>query len=189
MTKRLEIIETPDYLLAVFGNPDALYNTSIQELINRGWVKGYKPLNGAPELDLPLIPEMVVGEDVDFAEMFYILLKQTYHTFDTWPEAKEYRKSKSATKSFSENDLRRAMIKARKNQQYPFSFPETDDEIIQSLKQPKIPKWFVAETEYDCCDRYQNCKSCDATAEMINLKLKTTKTNGKTYLVGKYSNE
>jgi len=51
---------------------------------------------------------------------------------------------KAATKVYSEEDLRKAMIKARKNQQFPFSFPETDDEIIQSLKQPKTPKWFFA---------------------------------------------
>jgi hypothetical protein len=63
---------------------------------------------------------------------------------------------------------------------------ETEKEwskFIQSLKQPKTPKWFLAETIrlncYDDCMTKECQEHCDKT-------LKTTTTNGKTYLVGKY---
>jgi hypothetical protein len=54
------------------------------------------------------------------------------------------------------------------------------DEIIQSLKQPKTPKWFVAEKE----TKYKpKQKIEDPPYEDV---LKTTTINGKTYLVGTY---
>ena len=59
--------------------------------------------------------------------------------------------------------------------------------LQQSLSQPKSPITFMFETEYDCCNRYENCKGCDATAEMINLRPKTTtNSQGQTVWVGKY---
>jgi hypothetical protein len=60
MKTEFKIVETADYILAVSGNPDGLYNTFIQELINKGWVKAYQPKGNTPELDLPLLPEIVI---------------------------------------------------------------------------------------------------------------------------------
>ena len=53
--------------------------------------------------------------------------------------------------------------------------------------QPKTPTHFEFEMEYDCCGRYVNCKGCDATAEMINLRHKTTtNSQGQVVACGKY---
>jgi hypothetical protein len=63
---KLEIIETRDYILSVSKNLDQLlYNTSIQELITKGHVKAHLPKGNAPELDLPLLPEMGVEDDAE----------------------------------------------------------------------------------------------------------------------------
>ena len=63
----------------------------------------------------------------------------------------------------------------------------TAEYLLLSLSQPKSPITFMFETEYDCCGRYENCKGCDATAEMINLRPKTTtNSQGQTILLGKY---
>lgn len=65
---------------------------------------------------------------------------------------------KAATKTYSEEDLRKAIELAVDKGRFWISSPIADDEykeelsntkedIIQSLKQPKIPTWFFAETE------------------------------------------
>ena len=59
--------------------------------------------------------------------------------------------------------------------------------LINFLSQPKYPIGLECEMEYDCCGRYQNCKGGDATADIINVRLKTTSNSqGLTILVGKY---
>lgn len=59
--------------------------------------------------------------------------------------------------------------------------------LINFLSQPKYPIGLECEMEYDCCGRYQNFKGCDATADIINVRLKTTSNSqGLTILVGKY---
>ena len=152
------------------------------------------------KLELPLLPEMVVEDNVELelkdfkssnvldilnmgninylsnGDIVYnpdlLFIKRN----DRW-----FSKHKSATKIYSQKDMEKCFIAGGKSARNINN--QGFDEFIKSLKQPK---WFVAETEYDCCNRYQNCKGCDATAEMINLRLKTTSKNGKTYLVGTY---
>ena len=59
------------------------------------------------------------------------------------------------------------------------------EDFIQSLKQPKTPKWFVAEMERDY--KYRLCGTEKKDGGFYGFsKLKTTTINDKTYLVGKY---
>jgi hypothetical protein len=213
---KLQRIETPDYILAVSdkkikerdliiinGNIKTVQDIDEEnnEIITDGkydyvfkpnqckLIISYQPKNNAPELELPLLPEIVVEDDV---QNFIAPLLKKKGDENNRIDLDAYARGLidgyiSATKVYSEEDLRKAFEKGFTVATYLADY-ETEkqwNEFIKSLKQPK-PKWFVAETEYDCCNRYQNCKGCDATAEMINLRLKTTTINGKTYLVGTY---
>jgi hypothetical protein len=82
-------------------------------------------------------------------------------------------------RKYSEEDLRKAFEAGRKLTQDGFEEEDWKDyeEFIQSLKQPKTPKWFVAELE----------PKDDFEAETGNCSLlKTTIINNKTYLIGKF---
>jgi len=201
---KLKIVETEDYILAVSDEEikeDCLIECNgkiakVDEILNEdsypfldkttGWryslsesfkIIAHQPKGNAPELgELPLLPEIVTEDEIDFAEMFYSLLKQTYPTFDEWVEAKEYLKHKSATKIYSKEDLRKAIDIVRKDTYKR----ESVDKIIQSLNQSKTPKWFVAEYKTEYTEDGLDYKSDE---------LKTTTINGKTYLIGKFTNE
>jgi len=153
----------------------------------------HKPKGNAPELDLPLIPEMVVEDDVE---------KLAYECFEnlklTNPKGgiKEfirlavhfgYNKGKASSKIYSEDDLRKAMkdivewVVLKK----PNDFVNVNDkinEIIQSLKQSKTPVWFEAEIVKDCdcfATTFEGCSQC------LDYKT-TTNSEGKQVLVGTY---
>jgi hypothetical protein len=149
------------------------------------------------ELDLPLIPEIVVKDDVEglaetYASKLYYPIGNSKSEKDWVENQKELIKVgfingyKAATKVYSEDDLRKA-FEAGINygtKPYPLN-KEFEEEFIQSLKQPKTPKWFVAETvtmNKGYTDKndypYQECEV-----------LKTTTINGKEYLVGTYKFE
>ncbi len=212
MNTKLQIIETPDYILGVSDDKIEKYylddTGTVREAVT--WDKeywsvredykkiiAYQPKGNAPKLNLPLLPEMVVEDDVE-----KLINKQiSDFTYDLRESTSTYVKQncegaifglnrlkesyKAATKFFSEDDLRKAFQAGEKFGCLPFSIDKsivTEDEFIQSIKQPK---WFVAETttmnkgysdNSDC--PYQECEV-----------LKTTTINDKIYLIGKYLNE
>jgi hypothetical protein len=159
------------------------------------------------ELDLPLLPEISVEDDVEkLAKNAYVkhgvkddkltLDEQIQRTGGFLVGFKEG--YKAATKVYSEEDLRRAIImSANSNTDF---LPDRCDEIIQSIKQTKTscfpshclrecsniclypnktPKWFVAETE----DLFHSPSPIGMSVDTV---LKTTTINSKTYLVGTY---
>ncbi len=166
----------------------------------------YQPKDTAEGLDLPLLPQIIVEDDIEkLAEE--ATKKQLIRIFgeeskedilDDIQKRKHYFKLgfKSATKVYSEDDLKKAIdfgIKySDKNIQtnilsdmFDFdcsgNLEQVTNNFIQSLKQPKTsPKWFVAEykTEYT-----------EDGLDYQSDELKTTTINGKAYLVGKYLNE
>jgi len=185
--EKLQIIETPDYVLAVSGNEYSLYNTSIQELINKGWIIAYQPKGNARELDLPLLPEISVEED-KFESFLNTEIKLNSSPKKTIERIKWYYQNyfKSANKRFSEEDLRKAYNTNHYSQE------EKDknwESFIQSLKQPKTLKWFVAEKVTFFAT---NAFSSDITLtseglnDIVLENFKTTTINNKTYLVGHY---
>jgi hypothetical protein len=215
---KLQIIETPDYVLAVSDEEIkegdiTYYNNEVQISDGIGFLNvdkkiiAYQPKCNAPELDLPLLPEFNVENDVEkLAKNAYVkhgvkddkltLDEQIQRTGGFLVGFKEG--YKAATKVYSEEDLRRAIImSANSNTDF---LPDRCDEIIQSIKQTKTscfpshclrecsniclypnktPKWFVAETE----DLFHSPSPIGMSVDTV---LKTTTINSKTYLVGTY---
>jgi hypothetical protein len=208
MQTKFKIIETPEYLLAVSDKEikelDTVYNqipNSIKKVKSKeelNLVKtineraneiqkiiAYQPKGNAPELDLPLLPEMFVENNVK-------KLAENYTSNETDKTLKLISKysfrdgHKAATKVYTEEDLRNAInmgIDLWMNSMTDNSAELTESDyqqIIQSLKQSKTtPKWFVAEME-----------EVAKPMPWIHIKtweLKTTtNSEGKQVLVGTY---
>jgi hypothetical protein len=199
MQNKFEIIETPDYILAV-SDEEIKFKDYITDkykvwqwkdnssLLGRNKKKiiAYQPKGNAPELDLPLLPEMIIEDDVEkLAKNSMSLCESNMGYLNTW-----VRGYKAATKIFSEDDLNGYLSFIEDNYHYhsdAWHNADTDEPVkrkdmlsayIQSLKQHKAPKYFIAEME-------------EVAKPMPNIhiktwELKTTTINGKTYLVGTY---
>jgi hypothetical protein len=124
---KLQIIETPEYILAVSNEEITGFENNIWVFKgNRLWlwnnkmalrsnykpnkVVGHQPKGNAPELDLPLLPEMVVEDYIQ--NVIEPLLKkkaEENNTIDLDAYALGLVDSyKSATKVYSDEDLRKA---------------------------------------------------------------------------------
>jgi hypothetical protein len=140
-------------------------------------VIGYQPKGNAPELDLPLLPD--VEDDVEKLAEEYADFSNDYIPMSFGGKFNETSKRdfiagyKAATKVYSEEDLRNAMHFGKFGE---YEGIQKTQEFIQSLKQPK---WFVVEckTEYT-----------EDGLDYQSDELKTTIINNKTYLVGTYLN-
>jgi hypothetical protein len=142
----------------------------------------YQPKNNAPELDLPLLPEMVVGDAVEkLAEgKVETVLEKIKDVTKRWFWKKGFVYGyKSATKVYSEDDV--LSFLDLHTDSAPIEYLKSE---FKKLKQPKTPKWFVAEIE-SACD-YDFTSRCTMGRCSCKTKLKTTTINGKTYLIGKF---
>ena len=202
MNNKLEIIETPDYILAILeykpiSEPCYRFH-KFEKTINHPyhslehgekytncWLEiiAYQPKGNVPELNLPLLPEISVEDDVNLKAQYYAVSTKS-------PNREAHRRGyveghKAATKVYSEDDL------------IDFAtFRNGGDvnkelQLWKSLKQPKTPKWFVAEMELLTRD-VSDCIGMDGEPNGVPFQeyvLKTTTINGKTYLVGTYKYE
>jgi hypothetical protein len=199
MKKQFKIIETEDYILAVSDEEITGFENNIWVFKNgRFWLwnnmmalkSNYKPnkviacqpKGDAPELDLPLLPEITVEDDVEKLAESY--LNKNYECYWGDKELKTFIEGyEAATKVYNEEDMRKAIELSRVTYQDK-SFGKTmfkykPGEVIQLTKDSKTPEWFVAETEYIHDDSVPYPKT-------KGEKLKTTTINNKTYLVGTY---
>jgi hypothetical protein len=208
MKNKFKLVETEDYLLAVSDEEikegdlyigvingclkikQHIFKSGYNPLLYEGDKKiiAYQPKGNAPELDLLLLPD--VEEDVD--KLFIEKSNIPYFPSDLKETCNWWFKEgyKSATKKYSEEDLRKAYYQGRKEavnsvtNKLAFISP---DDYIQFLKQPK---WFVAEMKCGRCyiplkdDDCWSAKECSRNSK--NDLLLTTTINGKTYLVGTY---
>ncbi len=171
--KQPKTIETKDYTLAVSNealkeNDYALDLTEDMGLkydvfiVDKATLKfanqeckkiiAYQPKGNAPTLDLQLLPEIVAEDDVEkLALKVHPILME-----DDWDKNKQYRDEwiaghKAATKTYSEEDLRKAIELSRinyKEKTFGTVLPKyKPGEIVNLVKQAK-PKLFVTETEY-----------------------------------------
>ena len=210
---KLQIIETPGYTLAVSdeeikegdlviheGNPHFIFNESMRNFLCKDCKKiiAYQPKGNAPELDLLLLPEIVVEDDVEKLAEEYVIDESYLPVYKEECKRAYINGYKAATKVYSEEDLRKALSESFKASMEGYNI--TADEIIQSIKQTKTscfpshclrecsniclypnktPKWFVAETE----DLFHSPSPIGMSVDTV---LKTTTINSKTYLVGTY---
>jgi hypothetical protein len=209
---KLQIIETPDYILAVsdeeikefdayvtkYGGICESHNGSRIILFKTDKkITAYQPKGNAPKLDLPLLPEIVVEEDVEKLAEEYVIDESYLPVYKEECKRAYINGHKSATKVYSEDDLRKAIKKAlyywTKNANTEL---QAVNDIIKSLKQPKTPLCFVPEMEtsripygYDGWKTIEDegLKTIEDDGwKTIETGLKTTTINGKTYLVGTY---
>jgi hypothetical protein len=202
---KLERIETPDYVLAVSDEEPKTGNW-IVELENLSvWqiqiqpntivsrykkIIAYQPKNNAPELELPLLPEMVVEDDVEKLAEKHIENYEVF--FDTKKEIDHTKIGfiagyKAATKKYSEEDLKKALFDFGdvlfnncQNGILEEDLRTYENDILQSLKQP-TPKWFVAETIQ------KSINGSIPVNQDWEYELKTTtNSEGKKVLFGKY---
>jgi len=220
MQTKFRIIETPDYWLAVsddeikkgnwviFLDKKLLYNVEYNSQLfdynndtNCKKIIAYQPKHKhAPKFNLPLLPEIVVEDDVEklaenlypipFPNKFSNMNQEAYKERAAFIEG-----HKSVAKIYSEEDLRKA-FQAGDNYRYYEnggfrSIPSDvldEDAYIQALKKPKILKWFVAELERKLVLNL-GIEVFNPNTHVYVDELKTTKINGKTYLVGTYKYE
>jgi hypothetical protein len=100
MENKLQIIETPDYTLAVSDkhhiDKNGLYYDTFDKSIKTSdcyqqsfrikEIIAYQPKGNAPELDLPLLPEIVVEDDVEKLAKAYTKTGHTYCREKTFVE-------------------------------------------------------------------------------------------------------
>lgn len=154
-------------------------NVNDWDTLNQYKILAHLPLNGNTLENIPLLPPLEQEDDVNkLVELNGHPESSQFYDYkegfiDGFLEAKEKYK-------WTDEDVIKIVEKSRET-------GLTAEYLLLSLSQLKYPISFMFETEYDCCNRYMNCKGCDATAEMINLRPKTTSNSqGQTILVGKY---
>ena len=201
--EKLKIVETPDYILAVsdeeirkgnymLSHSKTVYQAGNSTLVNMTNIDGtkckkiiaYQPKGGAPKLYLPLLPEMIIEDEI-IGKPLDNYIRERHNQDRCMGFIDGY---KSATKRFSEDDLRKAYEAGGNSREDGINGDgEIEfEEYLESLKQPKTPKWFVAELDKPHCDfdnpeRYVRCIYPDCT------KLKTaTNSEGQQMLVGHY---
>jgi len=222
---KLQIIETPEYYLAVsdddvgvnipfwgycwnwYKKVNFFKNGLNENARGRGGIQkiiAYQPKGNAPELPhivklpsdenvniqkisrLPLLPEIIVEDDVEkLAELKYPInstkgkmeMLSRHQLNNSLKQEGFIEGYESATKVYSEEDL-------RKYHNIMCLYGNVKgEEFIQSLKQPKTPKWFVAEMQTTKSEVYREHDNAPYAV------FKTTTINGKTYLVGTYKFE
>jgi hypothetical protein len=222
METKFKIIETSDYILAVsdeeikeddycinFFKSNDYIDAHTCSIIKRNYLKSetfdnflkiiaYQPKGNAPELDLPLLPEIVVEDEVEKLAK-NSLRKQPWDTSLGLPFNEGYKKGfmdgyNSSTKTYSEEDLRKAIELSRinyKEKTFGTVLPKyKPGEIVNLVTQAKIPKYFVAEMKCSRCyvplsnDECFSAKECSRNPN-DDLPLTTT-INNKKYLVGTY---
>jgi hypothetical protein len=196
-----ELIKTDDYLLVVddseikvgdcYLSPSGIW---FYNHLNPNHVKecqkiiAHLPLGNSPILEgVPLLPPLEVEDDVEklnedlFDKGSDNVLHPQYQMRTFFNIG--YNKAKEKYK-FTEEDAK-YLFECGRN--FQINADITFTVAREHLSQPKTPTHFEFEIEYDCCGRYENCKGCDATAEMINLRHKTaTNSQGQQVVCGKY---
>jgi hypothetical protein len=168
--------EAGDYFYqdAITGMSDT-YLTKISKKII-----GYLPKGNAPELDLPLLPDV---EDEVVEKLFIEKSNIPYFPSDLKETCNWWFREghKAATKKYSEEDLRKAFEVGRN---FQLTGENNFNELLLYLKRPK---WFVAEVEKKMVLNLGIDVRNPNTHVYVN-ELKTTTINNKIYLEGTYLN-
>jgi hypothetical protein len=209
---KLPIIETPDYILAVSDEGIKRNDVLIYPLTDAifKWdgnmptrnedrkIIAHLPKDDAKELNLPLLPEIVVEDDVEKLGEEYVIDESYLPVYKEECRRAYINGYKAATKVYSEEDLRKAFnFGANEGYNYkdlesigeePEELSEKDwNNFVKTFKQPKTPKWFIAETVCDQCLDDETADSCYCNFGNHKTVLKTTtNSQGQQVLVGTY---
>jgi len=156
---KLQIVETPDYILAVSdeeikGDDYQLVpmiskiEKATKENIHLSYmcykIIAYQPKGNAAELDLPLLPELTIEDDV---EKLWLDFNKNHNR--ELPLGKEQFirviSYKAATKFYNEEDLINAYKQGLNNSDNIRLFGEEQiiKDFVKSLEKPRIPKYFI----------------------------------------------
>jgi hypothetical protein len=169
----------------------------VEDGFNGKKVIAHRPLTDAPVLEgVPLLPEWNVCDEellVPFPKSTQTGRLRDGSEIKTWMLGwEEGFKEAKETYKYTEKDLMNLVEKGHEiyNEVLGVATDAKKQKLIDFisfLQQPKRPKYFECETTHDCCGRYMNCKGCDATADMLNIRMKTTANSpGQRELVGEY---
>jgi hypothetical protein len=195
-----KIINTENYLLIVddseikgkgfrldlkrnsvgFIDDDIYYNERKDEFKK---IISHLPLNNSPILEgVPILPPL--EDEVDKFESF-LDREIELNTKETIDRIKWYYQQyfKSKEKNYTEDDLMKVIDMAREYTPDVVGF--TKNEIIQSLKQPKMPVGFKCEIEAMNIDEIREQGKGFLNTNTKKLKT-TTNSQGLTQLVGEY---
>jgi hypothetical protein len=189
METKFKLVETEEYFLAI--SDDLIKPLDNRVNIQRGYIKkieidedvcyynkrndvfkkviAYKPKGNVLELNLPLLPDVEP------------------RGFDEFEYTKEDLYKAIAMAKIAKTDDGLIDMDAWISNGYEGATPAyNENEIIQSLKQPK---WFVAEIEVNCTGNNNDGCFMDSCGHNCGcLSLKNTNINNKNYLVGTYLN-
>jgi hypothetical protein len=192
METKFKIVEEEEYIFAVSGEGIKKGDYHRFTCFDGDIIKkiiAYKPKGNVIKLDLPLLPEIVVEDDVEKLAEKYADFSNDYIPISFGGKFNETSKRdfiagyKAATKVYSEEDIDNAYIQGSVDAETGGNKRTLRLRYLEYLKLPKTPKWFVAETFED--------KLFDMHTpqyDRIVIKLKTTTINNNTYLVGTYLN-
>jgi hypothetical protein len=170
-------------------------NVNDWDTSNQFKILAHLPLSANNLKNIPLLPPLedeVENLGMHDLESYYGSNLELTTSGRMWEEGFDigYNKAKEKYK-YTEEDLRKMFSRAwelrerYKNLDYDKREEFFFQKELKSLS--KYPIGFECEMEYDCCGRYQNCKGCDATFDMINVRLKTTSNpQGQTTWMGNY---
>jgi hypothetical protein len=210
MKNKFKIVETSDYILAVSDEEIQQGDICLKEIehygkhimIARGigdtksttafWRKiiAYQPKGNATELDIPLLPKIVIEEDIEKLALLKGYKYYPYNDINSEIALGGFiRGYKAATKKYSEVDLYTAFNVGRTYEKSNHEGVSQYElvEYIQSLKQHITPKWFVADRQKLYHAKRKGITEFQDTKGYYSWILKTeTNSEGKTYLVGTY---
>jgi hypothetical protein len=205
MENKFKIIETESYLIATSTKDfeTNYYYNEFDKALRIGIIRqpyhksvvGYYSKDNSIELDLPLLPllpEIVVEDNVE--KLAKDLWEKEYKDLESSRMKRLFISAytqghKSATKFYSEEDVYDILDLGANNK----GLRKGEIlELFKKSKQPKTPKWFVAEMEQvilkdpNSCEHYIEVGCIENICTCYTFRLKTTTINNKTYLVGHY---
>jgi hypothetical protein len=162
------------------------WNLEILKKVESGYVKSStlkylidKVIENTWEQCKRYFNEIIVKDDVEKLAEEYVIDESYLPIYKEECKRAYINGYKAATKKYSEEDLRKAIkfFEVYITNTGRSIFDKDISFYLDTLKQPKTPKWFVAEVGYTHCDRCPNG---------FEEYLETTTINNKTYLVGKF---
>jgi hypothetical protein len=172
-------------------NGESFYTGRCKKII------AYQPKGNVPKLNLPLLPEIVVEDDVEkLLNDDFTVCNSLFNISKTLFSLVWRFGYKSANKLYTEEDLRKAIELSRityKEKTFGTVLSKyKPGEIVNLVTQHKSPKWFVAEAEQvilkdpNTCGNYTEVGCVKDICKCYTFEPKTYEKDGNIYMKGEY---